>query len=164
MVKHLFLTGEKGVGKSTLLRRLLDRTGRTPGGFLTVKAEGVFPGRVSLHLLRFGTGEAPGPENFLFFCDAPPESGEAARFDRLGCAALAAGQGAELIVMDELGPREAEARLFHAAVLRALDGDTPVLGVMQRAESPFLRQVAAHPRVRLVEITADNRDAAVYSL
>lgn len=164
MVSHLFLTGEKGVGKSTLLRKLLARSGRKPGGFFTVKTEDVFPGRVSLHLLAAGTAEVPGPENFLFFCGGPPDGGEAERFDRLGCAALTEDRAADILIMDELGPREEEARRFQGAVFRALDGDVPVLGVLQRAESDFLQRTAAHPRGRVVEVTAANRDELAEAL
>lgn len=42
---HLFLTGEKGIGKSTLLQKLL--VGRRACGFRTVKAVEVYLGRTS---------------------------------------------------------------------------------------------------------------------
>ena len=45
-----------------------------------------------------------------------------------------------------------------AAVLAALDGEKPVYGVLQQADSAFLRRVAAHPRVRVVTVTEENRD------
>lgn len=156
MTEHLFLTGKKGVGKSTLLRKLLARSGKIPGGFLTLRTENAVPGRISVHLLQLG--EVPRPENVLFFCGAPPDAGTAERFDRLGCAALAASRGAELLVMDELGPREKDARRFQASVLQALDGEIPILGVLQQAESDFLRQAASHPSVRIVEVTIANRN------
>lgn len=41
------------------------------------------------------------------------------------------------------------------AVLAALDGDLPVLGVLQKADTEFLRVVAGHPRVRLVTVTVE---------
>ena len=44
------------------------------------------------------------------------------------------------------------------AVLAALDGDKPVYGVLQQADSEFLGRVAAHPRVRVVTVTEENRD------
>ena len=56
-------------------------------------------------------------------------------------------------------------RLLHCGhdkatkVLRALEGDVPVVGVLQQAESAFLRQVASHPNVRVVTVTEENRDA-----
>ena len=151
---HLFLTGEKGVGKSTLLRKLLG--GRRAGGFRTVKA--VYSGRTSLHLLRLDRAETPCAENFLCFCPPGGDREAARRFDRLGCAALGGMEGAEVLVMDELGPAEENAKAFQAAVLQALEGETPILGVLQKADTPFLRRIAHHPNVRLVEVTQENRD------
>lgn len=150
--EHLFLTGRKGVGKSTLLRALLE--GKRLGGFFTLRVEGVFD-RPSIHLLRAASAERPAPENLVCFCgERRPE-----RFELLGPAALADTAGCDIIVMDELGPSEATAQGFQAAVLAALDGDTPVYGVLQQADSEFLRWVAAHPRVRVVTVTEENRDA-----
>lgn len=151
---HLFLTGEKRVGKSTVIAKLL--AGRAaPAGFYTKKAE--VNGCTGVHLLR-ANGEAPCEENRLFVCLAKhgPEMTE--RFERLGCAALTESAGADLILMDEIGPHEAEAKRFQQEVFRALDGDTPVLGVLQRAESPFLDAIRRHPKVRVRTVTSANRD------
>ena len=148
MTRHLFLTGPKGVGKSTLIRDFLDReTGRL-GGFFTVKQQG------SVYLLRAGTGEAPDAENLLFRCGC---GGDPGRFDALGCAALADTEGRSLLVMDELGPHEAQAVRFQAAVFRALEGKIPILGVLQQADSDFLRRIAGHPQVTVLTVTEDNR-------
>ena len=72
--------------------------------------------------------------------------------------ALADAADCDVIVMDELGPSEAAALEFQKAVLAALDGDKPVYGVLQQADSEFLGRVAAHPRVRVVTVTEENRD------
>ena len=161
-VEHLFFTGEKGVGKSTLVRKLLASYSGSLGGFFTVKAGNVISGETTVHLLRAGLRELPCRENLLFCCGRREQS-TAERFDRLGCAALVA-PGPGLWVMDELGPHEAQAKAFCRAVLDILDGPAPVLGVLQRADAPLLRQVAKHPRVRVVEITRENRDSLARSL
>ena len=44
------------------------------------------------------------------------------------------------------------------AVIMGSDSDLPVLGVLQKADTEFLRAVAGHPRVRLVTVTVENRD------
>ena len=154
--RHLFLTGEKGVGKSTLLKKLLEGRKEHVGGFLTVRSAAVFPGRISLHLLDLGGGEVPAEENFLCFCPPSGDDSEAERFNLLGCAALA--RGGELIVMDELGPAEAGAEAFQLAVKAALDGNAPIFGVLQKTDSLLYRLVFSHPNVRLVEVTRNNRD------
>ena len=139
---HLFLTGEKGIGKSTLLQKLL--VGRRACGFRTVKAVEVYLGRTSLHLLRLDRQERPTEENFLCFCPPVPGGKTAEAFDRLGCEALA--------------PEEAGAEAFRTAILQALEGDIPILGVLQKADTELFHLVAEHPRVRLVEVRKENRD------
>mgnify|MGYP002764616018 CR=1 FL=1 len=130
---HLFLTGRKGVGKSTLLRAMLE--GKRLGGFFTVRATGILE-RPSIHLLHAAAEERPAPENLVCFC------GER-RTDRF----------------DALGPAEAAAERFQTAVLAALDSHVPVCGVLQQADSAFLRRVAAHPRVRVLTVTEENRNS-----
>ncbi|HML49232.1 MAG TPA: nucleoside-triphosphatase, partial [Clostridia bacterium] len=56
------------------------------------------------------------------------------------------------------GPHEERAPRFQRAVLRTLDGSTPVLGVVQDAKSAFLEQVKCHPKVELIAVTPENRD------
>lgn len=160
--RHLFLTGEKGVGKSTLLKKLLEEREERVGGFLTVRSAAVFPGRISLHLLQLEDGEVPTEENFLCFCPPCGDAAAAERFDRLGCAVLA--RGGELLVMDELGPAETLAEAFWLAVKEALDGSVPVLGVLQGTDSSLYRLVSTHPNVCLVEVTKKNRDALAEKL
>ena len=150
MSRHLFLTGPKGVGKSTLIRGLLAEESGRPGGFFTVKHEG------GVYLLPAAGEGAFTPENLLFYCG---HGGDPRRFDDLGCAALADTAGCGLLVMDELGPHEAEAVRFQAAVFRALEGDIPILGVLQQAESDFLDRIARHPQVTVLTVSPENRDA-----
>lgn len=155
MTRHLFLTGEKHIGKSTIINKLLTGSSATLGGFRTVRTDRVFHDRFSVHLLR--PGECPTEDNLLFLCGEPSED-TVARFDSLGCTALAQSEGAELLLMDELGPNEARALHFQHAVLSALDGNIPILGVLQQADSPFLKQIAAHEAVTVVAVTLENRD------
>lgn len=138
MTEHVFLTGRKQVGKSTLIRKELER----------YKKEN-------------GEESAPSEENLLFICGSADRSRSDERFDRMGSRILEESMrnGAELLIMDELGPNEAGALVFQEAVLRALDGEIPILGVLQEADSPFLKKVADHPKVRVIRVTEENRDA-----
>lgn len=155
MVRHLFLSGAKGVGKSTLVRGLLScETGRV-GGFFTVKHNGC------VYLLRPGTEDIPTEKTRLFRCG---ETAEPDRFETLGCAALSDTVGCTLLVMDELGPHETAAHGFQTAVLKALSADVPVIGVLQQAESPFLAQIATHHRVTVLTVTEENRSALPQAL
>ena len=152
---HLFLTGQKGAGKSTLIRGLLaEETGRL-GGFFTVRHEG------GVYLLPAAKERTFTPESLLFRCG---HGGDPARFDDLGCAALADTAGCRLLVMDELGPHEEAALRFQAAVFRTLDGSTPILGVLQQAQSQVLDRIARHPRVTVLTVTEENRNTLAAEL
>ena len=157
MPHHVFLTGAKRVGKSTVLRKVLSGYPGNIGGFFTVRTDGVFPGKFTVHLCPAGENAAPDTDNLLFVCREADRSA-AERFDRLGCKALGDRAGCSLLVMDEIGPTEAEAARFRRAVLDCLDGDTPVLGVLQAPADRFWPEVVSHPSVLVLEITEENRD------
>ena len=154
MKRHLFLTGEKGVGKSTLLNKLLQNDPRKKGGFLTKRLLSEEDGLMYTHLLK--PGEKPSRENILFCCNGPDLYDPIQRFEELGLAALS--EECELILMDELGPHEEQALRFQQAVFEILDKEIPVRGVLQKADSAFLDRIAAHPQVEVMEVTLENRD------
>lgn len=159
MTEHIFLTGRKQVGKSTLVRKILNLYTGSVGGFSTVRTNSVFPDRFSVHMLQVETDSVPSEDNLLFFC-GEKDGRTAERFDALGCAALDAGRSARLLIMDELGPAETEALRFQKAVLQTLDGKVPILGVLQEADSLFLQKITAHPGVTILRVTEDNRNQA----
>lgn len=155
MARHIFLTGDKRVGKSTLIHNYLARFTGKVGGFRTVRTQEVY-GHFSVHLVR--PGEECGEENLLFLCPAPrDDDGVIARFEQLGCAALE-NTDCDLILMDELGPAETKAEGFQRRVLEILDGTVSVIGVLQKADSEFLDKIKNHPNVDIIEVTLENRD------
>ena len=150
------MTGEKRVGKSTLIRNFLDRFSGKVGGFRTVRTQEYLGDRYSVHLVS--PDEEPTAENVLFVCPASRDGSAVARFEKLGCAALEQIHDCDLILMDELGPAEAKAEQFQKAVFECVDGDVPIIGVIQKAESEFLEAIRNHPNVDVIEVTMENRD------
>ena len=162
-MKHIILRGPRGVGKSTLIRRLLEETHASPGGFVTKKAppgaDGVsqihiYPAALSEEQRRAADGSCVGA------CSAGRMLYRRKDvFDTLGVEYLNDTAGRDVLVMDELGFMEAEASEFQGAVLRALDGEFPVLAAVKDKDVPFLREVCAHPNAQVWNITPENRDA-----
>lgn len=155
--KHLFLTGRKQIGKSTVLGKLLEGRDVCLGGFRTrrIRTEA----GADIYMLPPTGEDGFVPENILFRRRRGQLQLDPADFDRLGGAMLEKSKEADLLLMDELGPTEAEAYGFQRAVLAALEGETPVYGVLQQADSPFLAAVAARDDVQVVTVTEENRDA-----
>jgi nucleoside-triphosphatase THEP1 len=228
-VTHVFLTGDRGVGKTTVVTKIVDRLVKDGAvaadeiaGFRTVwmaaedGAEGVVEALYILPYVAGSTGagfpdaghaDAPGSRGGVYPGLRSPDAANGcggipggARpvaervagkqtlavcpevFDEDGVALLRAatsdflplpaatnppqrkspangGPRAKIIVMDELGFMELPARAFTEAVMRALDGEVPVLGVLRKDSNPFLDAVGTHPKVRVVEVTEANRDA-----
>lgn len=179
--RHLFLTGEKHVGKSTLLRRLLQGKEGRVGGFCTLRVRTPDGGRI--HMLRAGTpdgGRAPVlwtgnsaggknpvlwaaeeaclPENLVFTRSHGVLSIVPGRFEQIGCEILRESAGCDLLVMDELGLAESGETAFQQAVLSCLDGPVPIYGVLQQGESEFLDRIRQHREVLPVAVTEENRE------
>ena len=153
--KHLFLTGRKQVGKSTILRKLLENRKELPAGFRTLRIPN--EGGCSVHM--FAPGETEYTEaNRVFYKHQGVLYLDIEDFDRIGCDLLEKSRGADLILMDELGPTEVNAQKFRQAVWETLNEAARVYGVLQMAESDFLDQVAARDDVLVVTVTEENRD------
>ena len=154
----ILLTGERGAGKSTALRRALCGCGLNIGGFMTDFGDTRYGENKKLWLLPwsktpdFSAGQVCallGPGGRQVF----PEV-----FDGLGAELLRRAAGDEacgLILMDELGFLEAGAAGFRKAVLDVLAGPKPVLGVVRQGLGAW--QDA--PLGELWEVTEENRDA-----
>ncbi|MBQ6431672.1 MAG: hypothetical protein IJJ99_07350 [Oscillospiraceae bacterium] len=157
-MKHIIIRGARGVGKSTLICRLMDAVPAKPGGFVTKKAPPDADGVETIHIYPAGQPQIPTEENCVGAC----RSGRlldrrTAVFDTLGAAYLSDTAGRNVLLMDELGFMESEALAFQQAVLNALDGDLPVLAAVKDKSTPFLERVCAHPDARVWVITPENR-------
>jgi nucleoside-triphosphatase len=154
MIK-IFLTGEVGAGKSTVVNKVLDLLGLSPGGFRTERC--LMDGRViGFRIVDVVTGNegvmatiderdrlVPHPEVFA-------DVGVRALNRALACK--------DLIVMDELGFLELKAPQFQEAVLAALKGPKPILGVLKLAYNSFLDRIRGLNDVEVIEVREDNRD------
>lgn len=157
---HIFLTGGIQVGKSTMLRRLLAEFPAVPcAGFRTVTGPGP-EGSIGAVYLVPADGETlflPERKVGLRLGHARGIESFPAAFDEFGTACIEAP--GRLILMDEIGRMEREAPRFSEAVLRRLDGDTPILGVVQsRADTPLANAIRCHEKVLLAEVTPENRE------
>ena len=159
--KHLFLTGPKQIGKSTILRRLLQDRDAKIGGFRTVRIP--LEDGASIHMVAPSETEYTD-ENRIFSRRKGVLYIDPADFDRIGCDFLANCGDCDLILMDELGPNEANSEKFRQAVWNVLDGDVPVYGVLQVADSDFLDAVAARSDVQVITVSRENRDSMPHLL
>ena len=159
--RHLFLTGARQVGKSTLLRALIARESLACAGFETkpLCVDGERRGFI-MH------GLVPMPP-FVNDCVISVRLGERRAvpvlpaFEENGVAILrrSLASDAPYLLMDELGRLEREATAFRAQVTACLNSGKRVLGVLQQGDVPMAREIAARGDVLLLTVTPENRDA-----
>ena len=128
-------------------------------GFVTKRetvadGEGLFP--IYIHPAACPEARRQyGPENLIGRCDSRRSVRCTPAFDDWGPRLL---EGPGLLLMDELGFLERDARRFQEAVLAALRGDQPVLAAVKNRNDPFLQAVRGAPGVRVLYITRENRE------
>lgn len=64
----------------------------------------------------------------------------------------------EIIIIDEVGKMEVLSLKFQEAVVKALDSPKKVIGVITRSDLPFVRELQHRGDIEMVEVTVDNRD------
>jgi nucleoside-triphosphatase len=162
--KNVFVTGRPGVGKTTLLGRVLTEIERATdgvavGGFVTreIRDNGTRVG--------FEIADLAGESGVLAHVDLDSEyrvgryGVNRADLERVGVPAVArAVEEACLVVMDEVGRMELCSPAFQAEVAAALDSSKPVLGTLQDRRNTFLDGIRARDDVEILRVTESNRD------
>ncbi|MFC1683026.1 NTPase [Candidatus Zixiibacteriota bacterium] len=157
---NLLLTGKPGVGKTTVIQKVLARLDREAGGFTTqeIRRTGT---RVGFSIRAVDSGQ----EGILAHVDisSPHRVGKYAvnvgDMERVGVAALIrATRSGSMIVMDEIGRMENFCASFQQAVRQALDAPQNVLGTLQMRSTPFLNGIRERPDVTIRLVTGRNRD------
>ena len=170
MTKHILISGARGVGKSTLIERLLAENFLPLHGFITKRletadAKGFYP----IHIYPLGAKwthaegqywQLPAERNLLGTCDSKTHNVNRHVFNELGVQYIESAEPGGLIIMDELGFMEARAEDFKKAVFNELNGDIPVIAaVKNRTDVDFLNDLRTHENVVVHNIDESNRDA-----
>lgn len=164
--EHILVCGKRQVGKSTLIRKVIEDSGRPAYGFLT-KASAPDEDGVR-HVYMYSAGEGIGfddpagmtAENHIGDTCGRVLSINTEVFDSLGVSLIRGAKEDGILVMDELGFMEEDAKDFCSEVLAALDRDIRVLAAVKDTDknSGFLERVRNHPRAQLLMIDEENRD------
>ena len=170
-MNNIFLTGEKGIGKSTIVNRFVNTLEFLPGGFQTLMfskdESGLYTLIIRPYKLDLAYEKGTEPEGDDFSIVATRENLDQFMtvnkdaFDFTGVNILRRSlekENTRLIIMDELGFMEKDATIFQAEVFKCLDSETPVLGVLKEGSMPFLDAISEREDVVVIEVTNNNRD------
>lgn len=156
---HIFLSGPKGIGKSTVISKTLDiLTAEAPielGGFFTWNG-----GEADPHIFMRPAQSGRGGEIYRLASHNSQKGGldcDIHVFEQDGARILREKTDPGLIIMDELGFLESGAPLFREAVLDTLAGSVPVFGVLRQDDIPWHNSIKENPFVTLFDVNENNR-------
>lgn len=157
MHSHIIICGERGVGKSTLISRLLANTDRPVYGCCTralSRPDGSF------EVFMFAPGDFDHARPFAKRIGAV-RSVDTTVFNTFGVELLSRVKEGGIILLDELGFMEEQAEAFTKRVLELFDGDIPVIAAVKSThpDSAFLNRVRNHPKADVYYIDENNRDS-----
>ncbi len=166
MKKNLLLTGNPGIGKSTIIKKVVSGLkGRELKGFYTeeIREGGVRKG--------FNIITLDGKKGILAHCrlKSPYRVGKyGVNITDLETIAVPAiqpsGNPESIIIIDEIGKMECFSKKFVEALYYALNSDNQVLGVIKKKGNGLVNAIKLREDVELVEVTLRNRDKLAYQI
>lgn len=159
MGRAILLAGRPGVGKTTIIKRVVDMLGGQAGGFYTEEI------RQGGRRLGFKIVTLDGEEGVLAHMDVkgPPrvsKYGVKVRdLEEVGVAALErAIEGRRYVVIDEIGKMELYSQGFRRAVIEALESEKVVLGTVMAGPHLWVNNLKSRPQVTVLTVTEGNRE------
>lgn len=161
-MKNIFITEKKGIGKSTLLKKVIEDIDCSIGGFIQEKIFGEelsFFNVLSLYDLN---------DNYVigsYDLKSKSLNPLIENFDIISKNILLKSlYYRDIVVLDELGFLEEDSRLFKETVYKILDSNKPVLGVLKECDTSFVSKIKTRKDVYVIKIDESNRDSAKYEI
>lgn len=163
---NLLITGKPGVGKTTLVERLIEefRGYLRLAGFTTTEVRDPQGERLGFDIVTVGgkRGEL-ARVGFQSRIRVGRYGVNLAAFEQLALPELVC-RDVDLIVVDEIGKMECSSGRFRRAVEDALDSQANVLATIGISGLLFLEAIRGRPDVELITVTERNRDTLVSDL
>jgi len=159
MIKNIFITGNPGVGKTTLIHNLIKDLKIPAGGFYTQEL------RVSGRRTGFKIISLDGKEGILASVNTKSRF-RVSRYgvnlpdlEAIGVKSIAdALEKNELVIIDEVGKMELFSKKFQEVLLTALDSAKPVIGTIMLRDNSFTRNIKKRRDTEVIMLTRENFD------
>lgn len=163
-MKNIVLTGFSGVGKSTLIKKIIKESNRNIYGFITEKfPERCIDGLCPIYIYPAAGEPVFDDKHLIGLGGEGTHYTNAEVFDNLGVELISTNDSHGLIVMDEIGFLEAAAEKFKAKLIECLQGDIPTIVVMKtKMREKLMQEIASLPDIEYIVMDENNRED-VYS-
>lgn len=162
MPNNILISGYPGVGKTTLINKIIKRLNCKIGGFYTSeKREN--GRRTGFYITNFSGNQmvmADVNSNSPYHVGKYGVNIEA--FEKIGIPALKkANEYANLIIIDEIGKMEMFSTEFCIMLEKIFDSPKPVLATIKKIDCKLTAKLKARNDVEIYDLTIDNRDEMV---
>ena len=162
MGRALLLAGRPGLGKTTVIQKVVEILGERAGGFYAEDLRGPH-GRAGFRLVTL-VGQTAVMAHIKFRRTGMPRVSrygvEVGAIDGIGVAAIhGAMQARQVIVVDEIGKMELCCQHFKDIVMRAIAGPHVVVATVMSRSHAWVNVLKARPQVTVWQVTVLNRDS-----
>jgi nucleoside-triphosphatase len=156
----LFLTGRPAVGKTTVIKGIVEALGEGADGFYTEEIQEAGK-RQGFRLIGL-RGEQVIMAHTRLKGQRRPHVGrygvDVTAVEQVGVAAVErAISQKRVVIIDEVGKMELFSQAFKKVVLAAMDGQAPVIATVMARPQPWVDTLKARPDLTLWEVTVENR-------
>jgi nucleoside-triphosphatase len=162
MKNAYLLSGEPGSGKTTIIKSVLHKVGKSAGGFYTeeIRRQGI---RQGFQIVTLDGQVAVMSHSGI---SSPYRVGkygvDTGSIDSVAVPAVReAILGYDIVVIDEIGKMELFSPDFRDAVLEALESGKKVLGTIMLAAHPWADGIKRRDEVEIIRVTRANRSDVV---
>jgi nucleoside-triphosphatase len=161
MGKSLLLTGHPGIGKTTIIRKVVEALGDRAGGFYTEEITGP-GGRHGIKLITLYSEEVTIAHKDLK-AQRYPRVGrygvDTAALDKVGVKALKrAIRRNRIVIVDEIGLMELYSRKFLDVLMEGFMGEAHIVGTITAKHHPEADVFRYLSQIEIWEIDHRNRD------
>jgi nucleoside-triphosphatase len=160
--RNILVTGLPGIGKSTLIERLVSGIQRPMTGFFTREI------REKWKRVGFSITTLDGRKGILAHREIMGHfrvgkyGVNVEDIDRVAVPSMIPARLDVIVVIDEIGKMESFSALFRESLIRVLDSENPVIGsIALRGGGSFIEEVKVRKDVSLIEVTEKNREELV---
>lgn len=159
MANNILITGYPGVGKTTLIKKVIANLNRNIGGFYTHERR-INGKRTGFYISDFcGNKMVMADVNFRTGYRVGKYGVNLEAFEIIGIKALKkAKKNSDLVVVDEIGTMELFSEKFCHILLDIFAADKPLLATIKKRDNEFLHKLKKRKDVTLFELTINNRD------
>ena len=164
-MKNILICGPPGVGKTTLIKKILKKTNLRAGGFYTEEIRGR-SNRVGFKIISLDN-----QEGILAHINIK-DSQRVGRYgvnindlENIGARSLEqALKNDDLIIIDEIGRMEVFSEEFKEKVLDCLSSKKIVLAAISRVGDKFISNIKRRDDIILFKVTKENRNKLIKTI